>query len=68
MFLKCHKVFNLQYHPGIVKFMHFIDYYLFEDKENTEIDITVTMQKTADKLNVFDLMNNWGGSVLSVNN
>lgn len=63
MFFKCHKVFNVAYHSGIVKLMHFIDYYLYEDKENAEIDITVTMQKVSEKLNICDLSNDSDNSL-----
>lgn len=43
--------------------MHFIDYYLYEDKENAEIDITVTMQKVSEKLNICDLSNDSDNSL-----
>lgn len=51
MFFKCHKVFNLKYNPSIAKLMHFIDHFMFGAKENEE-DVTVTMKKVAEKLNI----------------
>ncbi|XP_055309647.1 uncharacterized protein LOC129573285 [Sitodiplosis mosellana] len=55
MLFKCHKVFHLQYNPAYVKLMHFIDYFVFDDKENAEIDVTVSMRKISEKLNVSEL-------------
>lgn len=54
LFFKCHKIFHLQYNSAFVKLMHFVDYFLFEDKSNIENDITVTMRKIAEKLNISD--------------
>lgn len=51
MFFKCHKVFNIQYAPGTVKLMHFIDQFIFGG-ESKEIEITQTMKKNALKLNI----------------
>lgn len=58
MFFKCHKIFHLQYDIAFGKLMHFINYYLYDDVENPENDITVTMKKVAEKLNVSDLNGN----------
>lgn len=41
--------------------MHFIDYYLLEDKENKEIDLTVNMKKVSEKLNIADQSINESG-------
>lgn len=58
MFIKCHKVFHLDYCPAFNKMMYFIDYFLFENKNDNEAYITVTMRKLAEKLNVSDLISN----------
>lgn len=55
MFIKCHKVFHIKYNPAFVKLMHFIDYFIFNDKENKEIDVTVAMRKISEKLAVSEL-------------
>lgn len=55
MLFKVHKVFHLQYNPAYVKLMHFINYFLFDDKENAENDVTIVMRKIAEKLNVSEL-------------
>lgn len=55
MLFKCHKIFHLQYNAAYVKLMHFIDYFIFGDKENSEIDLTITMRKISEKLNVSEL-------------
>lgn len=52
MFFKCHKVFHIEYSPSFVRLMHFIDYFIFETKNNKEIDLTITMRKIAEKLHV----------------
>lgn len=55
MLFKCHKVFHLDYNPAFVKMMHFIDYYVFENTEDDEIDITTTMREIATKMNTSEL-------------
>lgn len=56
MFFKCHKVFNIEYQPSIIKLLHFIDYYLFEEKENDYIKITVAMKRISEKLKISYVM------------
>lgn len=50
MFFKCHKIFHIEYSPSIVKLMHFIDHYFFDD--DSEAAVTVTMKKIAEKLDI----------------
>lgn len=35
--------------------MHFIDYYVFENKGNSELDITAMMRKIAEKISISEL-------------
>lgn len=58
MFIKCHKVFHLDYCPAFNKMMYFIDYFFFDNKSDNEKYITVSMKKLADKLNLSDLLSN----------